>query len=305
MFKKVMKVKNISVLALLAVVAFTFSVSVARAVEGEVVLQAETTLSLCTDGIDNDNSGASDGADVSCAEVLAESNEPELVSEDTAELCSDGIDNDNSGASDMADISCTEFGEDEKPVLVAEDTAELCSDGIDNDNSGASDAADISCAPFLNPDNEGENGGNNGGSNDDEDKSSSRRSSGQKKSSNRPAPQGEVLGAFTGSCPFLTTYMRIGRDNDVAEVKKLQEFLNAELNISLPVTGFFGQMTHDAVNAFQLKYKDSVLAPWVEAGLHASEGEPTGYVYLTTRYMINKIVCPDEDIAEPVLPKTL
>jgi peptidoglycan hydrolase-like protein with peptidoglycan-binding domain len=115
------------------------------------------------------------------------------------------------------------------------------------------------------------------------------------------ATDGEVLGAFTGSCPYLTTYMRMGQTNDVEEVKKLQQFLSENLSIDLPVTGFFGEMTDKAVRNFQLKMKDNILLPWVEVGLHDSVENSTGYVYKTTQYAINKIVCPDMDFAKPVL----
>lgn len=135
---------------------------------------------------------------------------------------------------------------------------------------------------------------------EEEDNSSSRRS-GSRRSTNQSSSDGEVLGAFTGSCPYLTTYMRMGQANDTEEVKKLQQFLNDNLSISLPVTGYFGEMTDKAVRDFQLKYSDAALLPWVEAGLLANDETSTGYVYKTTLHTINKIVCPDMDVALPVL----
>ena len=93
----------------------------------------------------------------------------------------------------------------------------------------------------------------------------------------------------------------MGQANDVEQVKALQEFLNKELGISLPVTGYFGELTTKAVIDFQLKYKDDVLKPWVEADLLDSEEEATGFVYITTAHMINSIACDDFDEELPAL----
>ena len=76
----------------------------------------------------------------------------------------------------------------------------------------------------------------------------------------------------------------MGRNNDPEEVRKLQGFLNAEMGSSIPITGFFGQLTDEAVRAFQSKYATEILGPW---GINT----PTGYVYLTTRKKINEIFC--------------
>ncbi len=95
--------------------------------------------------------------------------------------------------------------------------------------------------------------------------------------------------------------MRQHQANDQAEVVKLQNFLNQELSISIPVTGFFGPITESAVNQFQLKYSHDVLAPWIPYGL-PNEHTPTGYEYKTTRYKINKIYCPTYDPGFPTLP---
>lgn len=113
---------------------------------------------------------------------------------------------------------------------------------------------------------------------------------------------GVVLGAVTEcSEPLLTTYLGMGRQNNIAEVVKLQMFLNAHLGLSLPITGIFGTDTKAAVEQFQLKYADEVLAPWVPFGL-TSKTTPTGYVYKTTQRMINKLHCASLDIPMPVLP---
>jgi hypothetical protein len=119
-------------------------------------------------------------------------------------------------------------------------------------------------------------------------------------------PQGEVLGASTSTpeaaCgPLLTDFLRIGKQNDAGQVEKLQQFLNDELGLSLPVTGFFGRLTEKAVEAFQLKYWEEVLAPWTPFGL-ASDHTPTGYVYKTTEFKINSLYCATLDAPAPALP---
>ncbi len=124
-----------------------------------------------------------------------------------------------------------------------------------------------------------------------------RRTSGGGSRRITPAPTadtaGEVLGAFTGeeSCStmYLTTYMRQGMVNNVEEVKKLQTFLNEHMSAGLPVTGFFGPLTHQAVMNFQAKYAKEVLTPW---GITA----PTGYVFKTTRALINNFKCANSEV---------
>ena len=112
-------------------------------------------------------------------------------------------------------------------------------------------------------------------------------------------PQGEVLGATCN--PILTSYLREGRKNPVDQVEILQNFLNGNLGITLPITGFFGSATFKAVSAFQTKYGSSVLAPWVPFGLHSAT-DPTGYVYKTTKYEINYLACPTNGALTPSLP---
>ncbi len=118
---------------------------------------------------------------------------------------------------------------------------------------------------------------------------------------------GEVLGAVASesqSCgPLLTTFMRMGIDNNGDEVIKLQDFLNGEMGLALPVTGVFGPLTDAAVRAFQLKYWEDVLQPWfgLEGSAIQDQDDSTGYVYKTTKWKINNIFCPDSE-AMPVLP---
>jgi peptidoglycan hydrolase-like protein with peptidoglycan-binding domain len=111
--------------------------------------------------------------------------------------------------------------------------------------------------------------------------------------------EGQVLGA---SCsPILTSYLGIGKPNPTDQVIVLQNFLNGNLGIALPVTGFFGPLTFQAVKDFQTKYFAEILTPWVPYGL-PTEHTPTGYVYKTTQWMINHIACEEADPPKPNLP---
>lgn len=111
---------------------------------------------------------------------------------------------------------------------------------------------------------------------------------------------GQVLGASTTTLPNLpngctalvVSYMRQGMQNDPAEVRKLQQFLNTYLHLSIPVTGFFGPMTDRGVRQFQMMHKDQILTPW---GLTA----PTGFVYRTTQRWINLVSCSTLNIPLP------
>ena len=138
----------------------------------------------------------------------------------------------------------------------------------------------------------------------DNDNSSSSSSSGGGGGKPRIAGSGgEVLGTTTVACdtPLLTTYLGVGKANDLVETVKLQLFLSTELGLENLVTGAFDPATHAAVEQFQLKYAEEVLAPWVPFGLASAE-TPTGYVYKTTQRMINNIHCEALEIPMPQLP---
>lgn len=124
-----------------------------------------------------------------------------------------------------------------------------------------------------------------------------------------PAPQGEVLGAATtdelplppGCSAYLNQYLKKGRStNKIEEVKLLQTFLNEEMAAGLPITGYFGNLTHSAVMKFQVKYKKEILQPWIDAGYGGMDfgNKGTGYVYKTTKRAINMMKCAE--IAEPM-----
>jgi Domain of unknown function (DUF5011)/HYR domain/Putative peptidoglycan binding domain len=116
-----------------------------------------------------------------------------------------------------------------------------------------------------------------------------------------PPPAGQVLGASTTaeeqqqSCSTnVSSYMGLGKRNNVEDVRRLQEFLNLRVGANLPITGFFGTKTRDAVKKFQNQYAIQILRPW---GIV----DPTGYVYKTTLRWINMTHCPALDLPLPKL----
>ncbi len=118
---------------------------------------------------------------------------------------------------------------------------------------------------------------------------------------------GSVLGASTtaatsslpelpeGCTPMLTGFFRMTKmQNDIEQVKKLQQFLNDKIQANLPLTGEFGSGTDAAVKQFQSTYAEHILAPW---GI----SKPTGFVYLTTQRWMNLMSCGTLDIPMPKL----
>jgi hypothetical protein len=108
-----------------------------------------------------------------------------------------------------------------------------------------------------------------------------------------------VLGAATSApsmCPFLVDFMQMGIENDKMEVTKLQIFLNVFRGMfggtENPIDGVFGATTDANVKAFQEHFKAEVLTPWFTRGIVPND-RPTGFVYKTTLWKINSIVCPD------------
>ena len=107
---------------------------------------------------------------------------------------------------------------------------------------------------------------------------------------------GRVLGVATSNvamatsttptvcAPLLIQNMRPGIGNNSIEVQKLQTFLNGHVGSNLPITGYFGPMTTQAVKQFQTKYAAEILAP---VGLSA----PSGLVFTMTLGKINALGC--------------
>ncbi len=100
------------------------------------------------------------------------------------------------------------------------------------------------------------------------------------------SPVGQVLGASTDMCPqYLTETIMPGKDNNPAEVTRLQKFLrDIEGYLGVSETGVYDAATQSAVGEFQDKYIDKVLTPW---GINTR----TLNVYYTTRKTINEIYC--------------
>ncbi len=84
--------------------------------------------------------------------------------------------------------------------------------------------------------------------------------------------------------------MQKATENDTYQVLKLQVFLNAQ-GFTTPLTGIFDADTEAQVKLFQTKYADTVIKPWFEKGI-VPHNRPTGFVYKTTRWQINDIMCP-------------
>lgn len=274
------------------------------------VVVIEDTLALCTDSIDNDENFLTDASDPTCAPFYPSGPVPVAplppVVEDTFALCTDSIDNDENFLVDNSDPGCAPFYPSgpipvppTPPVVPTEDTLALCTDSIDNDEDFLIDSSDSDCAAFVAtttppaPVVEDEDSG-----------SSSRRSTRSTGTvlGTSTAPlitTGEVLGAM--SCtPYISAYLKVNSVNSVEEVKKLQTFLNEFIDAKLPVTGFFGPLTFQAVKNLQFKYSDQILRPWIDQGVVKSLA-PTGYVFKTTQWFINSQKCGGEALPMPIL----
>ncbi len=182
--------------------------------------------------------------------------------------------------------SLTNGGEDATYV------APVNGEGYTNINNGSEDAAGVDADAVTNSVNNGgedtvfvapvkssltatevnDNPRNSGGS------SSSRRSS------NRP--NSIVALSIEGlSCPMITSkLLKVGGSNDSADITRLQTFLKNVEKLDVEVNGTFDTKTEAAVKAFQLKYKDTILAPWEAT-------RASGIAYITTIKKLNEIAC--------------
>lgn len=66
----------------------------------------------------------------------------------------------------------------------------------------------------------------------------------------------------TCSTVYPTNYIKLGRNNDVEQVKLLEEFLNTYEKESLEVNGIYEQKDFEAVIRWQEKYSNDILKPW-------------------------------------------
>lgn len=95
----------------------------------------------------------------------------------------------------------------------------------------------------------------------------------------------EVVAVSEKKCETLiVTPIRLGNQNDVWDVKDLEDFLNTFEWESLEVNGVYDQADFEAVKRFQTKYASEILTPW---GIK----NPTWYVFKTTTEKINEIYC--------------
>jgi hypothetical protein len=128
------------------------------------------------------------------------------------------------------------------------------------------------------------------------------KESGSGASSGALVQGGEVLGAATITepvaenipvCkPYLRDYLKMGKANDKEQVVLLQSFLNEVMGVNLPLTGYFGSMTRDAVKKFQVAHHGAVIQPWEDMGYsHPILLDGTGIVYITTLKQINSMKC--------------
>ncbi len=102
---------------------------------------------------------------------------------------------------------------------------------------------------------------------------------------NPSSGQGTGNTSVPATCtPYLTSYIKLGGQNDPEQVKKLETFLNEFENANLPVNGTYEEADFLAVKNFQSKYLSHVLSPW---GINYA----TGFVYQTTLAKINALVC--------------
>ena len=136
-------------------------------------------------------------------------------------------------------------------------------------------------SPATPPSTETPPGSNGGSSSGGSSSSGSSVSSGS--GSVAVSSTGSVLGAST-SCPLITTYMKLGANNDSAEVARLQAFLRNTEQLDVDISGIFDAKTEAAVKAFQEKFLSETMGPW--GGTIGS-----GIVYITTMKKINQIAC--------------
>ncbi len=282
----------------------------------------ETTLPLCIDEVDNDGDGLVDLADPDCAAFLPTITVKKVIVNDNGgtgtfssfffqvnggeqtnfdaesgetivtvpageysitEVAASGYTTTYEGCSEIelganGSATCTITNNDVAPVVEPQNGQ--CNDGIDNEGDTLIDQQDPQC--FT-----------NGVYNPTNTEASPTPTGGGGGITGLGGGGGAVLGASTVgqvlgvSCGvYMDKYVRQGKRNNPEQVTKLQQFLNKYMGTALPLTGFYGPLTAAAVNAFQSKHADTILAPW---GIST----PTGIVYRTTLRQINVIECSE------------
>ncbi len=94
--------------------------------------------------------------------------------------------------------------------------------------------------------------------------------------------------------PYLTTFIKLGGNNNSDDVKRLQIFLNNHEGEALSVDGRYKILDYEAVKRFQVKYSD-ILRYW-------NLDHPTGYVYTATQNTVNALYCQSQPVIQ--VPKT-
>jgi len=222
--------------------------------------------------------------------------------------CIDGIDNDGDGLVDFpADLGCTSVSDNTEapnptpPPSPPPPAVTQCSDGIDNDGDGKIDMVDSGCSsttdndetdpPSSDDGGDDGNGDDGGGSTPTPPADSGQADSGSSRGgrsggSSRPVTplQGKVLGVEVCE-EYLLEYIKFGGRNNSNEVLKLQRFLR-DLGgfVNLKETGVYDAATLAAVHEFQKVNAAQILTPW-------GATRSTGYVYYTTKKVINEIHC--------------
>ncbi len=262
----------------------------------EIPLPTENTSELCHDGIDNNGNFLVDASDPDCTVFYPVATTTPPLVENTSVLCHDGIDNNGNFLVDASDPDCTSFFNNATSTEIitptqVENTDTLCHDSIDNDGDFLVDASDPDCTPFYVQGTSTPPTESTPPTDDRLNPNAATAVSGGGGSSLPTGPA--VLGASTtddsgGVCsgPYILTYMRFGQNNDIADVARLQLYLNTELGKHIPVSGSFGLETDGAVRELQGKYSNDIMKPWVDAGL-TTDLTPSGYVFKTTRWFIN------------------
>ncbi|OGZ08325.1 MAG: hypothetical protein A2762_06285 [Candidatus Lloydbacteria bacterium RIFCSPHIGHO2_01_FULL_54_11] len=265
----------------------------------------------CANSSDDDDDGLIDMDDPGCANSEDNDETEPPPPPPPTPACADETDNDQDEFVDMNDPGCSspEDNDETDPVTPPPsggggggNPPPQCANGSDDDADGLADYPnDLGCENSLDNDESGS------GTPPPETPTVTGGSTPPPPPTPPAAPQGEVLGAATEEMPlplgcvaYLDVYLKKGRKNDPEKVKLLQTFLNEEMGAGLPLTGFFGDMTHGWVKKFQVKHKKDILQPWIDAGYGGVDfgNNGTGYVYKTTKRAINMMKCAA--ITEPM-----
>ncbi len=97
-------------------------------------------------------------------------------------------------------------------------------------------------------------------------------------------------------CPYITDYLKFGKENSLEQVIRLQLFLKYKEGVDVPISGTFDKATEQGVRVFQEKYRSDILDPW------GPDTPSSGYVYILTQWKINQLICGGEKPRPTVTP---